>query len=207
MHECQRSVNLSHGQDGKPVEPLAAQFVPRDGRHLFDDGGHRLHGRRAGRKVGERLRSKQHFVGVPQDARPTEIANPIDNFARARSPLRQVAAVENQVGGHLLQVSQHSLEGRPVAMNIGDDGNAHGQSPGLLPSSNLGDGVGSGSGHRIFAGSFEVKHEIGFPGAVSSTTRSLFCEFWSGSSYRLFSPSGWPKPILPLLVNLPNSTT
>jgi hypothetical protein len=59
-------------------------------------------------------------VGVPSRG------GEIDIFVRTRSPLRQVAAVENEIGRRVLQVAQHGLEGRPVAMDIGDDPNLHG---------------------------------------------------------------------------------
>jgi len=45
--------------------------------------------------------------------------------AGSGAAIGQVAAVENEIGGHPPQVGQDCLEGGPVAVNAGDDGDAH----------------------------------------------------------------------------------
>jgi hypothetical protein len=76
-------------------------------------------------ELGQRLRSEKHFIGIAEYAWPAEIADLIDNPGGARSALGQIAAVHNQVGGGLPQILQDCLEGGAIAVNVGNDRDAH----------------------------------------------------------------------------------
>jgi hypothetical protein len=54
------------------------------------------------------------------------MSDAINHLSRITSSERQIAAVINNVRLLLPQIGQHSVEGRQVAVNIGDNGGAHG---------------------------------------------------------------------------------
>jgi hypothetical protein len=45
----------------------------------------------------QRIRRDEHFVRVPHDAMPTEIADAIHNFARTGAVVREIASMKNQI--------------------------------------------------------------------------------------------------------------
>jgi hypothetical protein len=51
------------------------------------------------REIAQRSGRKQHFIRVAVNARPAEIADPIDDFGRRGARVGQIAAVEDQIGG------------------------------------------------------------------------------------------------------------
>jgi hypothetical protein len=77
------------------------------------------------RKLCQRLGPEKHFIHVAEHTWPAEIANAIHNLRGTRSSLRQIAAVENQVGRSLPQIRQDSLECGSVAVDVGYDCDAH----------------------------------------------------------------------------------
>src|ERR1022692_3821645 len=83
-----------------------------------------------------RCGAKKHFIRIADHTLPAEIANAIHNLHGTCSGVGQIAAVEDQVGRGLPQIRQDCLERGKVAVDVGDDGDAHHSSPGYLTSSN-----------------------------------------------------------------------
>ncbi len=73
----------------------------------------------------KRLRPRELLIRVPEHPLPSQLANSVDHRGGIRASVRQVPAVQNQVGGSVAQVGQHSFESRKIPVNIGDDRNAH----------------------------------------------------------------------------------
>jgi hypothetical protein len=77
------------------------------------------------RKLGERLGPEKHLIRIANHSRPSEIANAVHNFHRTGTAVRQIAAVQNQVGCGLSQIRQDRLKGSSIAVYVGDDCDAH----------------------------------------------------------------------------------
>ena len=94
-------------------------------RHLLDYGKKRLQPGRPLREVLQRLGVGKHFIGIARYSLPAEVANAIDNLRRTGSGVSQVAAMEDQVGRSLLQIREDCLKRGSVAVDVGDDRDAH----------------------------------------------------------------------------------
>jgi hypothetical protein len=73
----------------------------------------------------ERLGPEKHFIRIANHAWPAVIANAIYNLRGICSSVRQIAAMENQVGRCLPQVRQDCLKRGSVAVDVGYDCDAH----------------------------------------------------------------------------------
>jgi len=88
-------MSLAAGQAAQPGDAFGSQRVAGPRCRFLDRGPKGLELRQLARKFSERLRPKQQFISVAHHARPTEVANAIDNFGGRRSRLCEVAAVED----------------------------------------------------------------------------------------------------------------
>ena len=125
MHQRDRPWHLYPWKLAQPCQPLFSQRFAARGCHLFDNGPKRLQLRDSRGKFRQRFRPRQHFVSIAQHPLPAKIANSINDLPWTRPSVRQIPAMQNQIRRALPQIRQHSLERRPVAMNIGYDRDAH----------------------------------------------------------------------------------
>ena len=109
----------------KPGKSLFPQRLTGHDRHLLDRGGERSQLRRLTYKLPQRLGPEEHFIGVTHYSRPAQITNLIHNLHRTCAAGRQVAAMNDQVGGNSAQIRQHCLKRGLVAVDVGDNGDAH----------------------------------------------------------------------------------
>ncbi len=115
MDQSHRTMNLLKRQPAQPREPFFSQRFPSRRRHFFNQ----IADWRPAKKLRQRLRPKEHLIGIAKHPLPAEIANLIDNFHGTRSAMRQIAAVEDQVGRSFAQIRQHCVERSPIPVNIG----------------------------------------------------------------------------------------
>ena len=94
-----------------------------------DCGEHRLQFGQLAGKLRQRLGPEKHFIRIANHARPSEIAHPIHNLHRTGTAVRQIAAVQNQVGRGLPQIRQDCLKRGSIAVYVGDDCDAHALPP------------------------------------------------------------------------------
>ena len=131
MHQGEMLVNLRARRPAQPREPILAHRATRLRSHFLNRVEQRLEVRQATRETRERLRIEQHFVGVAEDALPSEIANAIDHFA-GRDPLSPKSPPWRMRSGDVSRRSAECFEGREIAVFVGHDGGAHGRAiPGL----------------------------------------------------------------------------
>jgi hypothetical protein len=76
--------------------------------------------------AGVLLPMPQKLVGVPYDARPAQLADPVDHFSRARTHEREIAAVNHAIDRTARDVVDHRLEGGEVPVYVADDTESHG---------------------------------------------------------------------------------
>jgi hypothetical protein len=73
----------------------------------------------------ERLWSPEEFVGVADHARPAELADAIDHLGRLAAAQCEVASMQDALNAAPLEVGGHRVERGEVAMDVGDDRQAH----------------------------------------------------------------------------------
>lgn len=125
MHERHRTMNLDSRQAAQPCESLFAKGFAGCRSHLPDRCPHGLQLGHLIRKLHQRLGHPKHFIRIANHALPTEIANAIHNFGGTCSTVRQVAAVEDQVGRGLSQIRQDCLKRGSVSVDVRHDCDAH----------------------------------------------------------------------------------
>ena len=129
MHERHRRANLSTRQAAQPDQPVFPEGFPSCGRHLCYHGEQGLQLGRLLRERAERIGRRKHFVCVANYTLPSKIANAIHNFRGTGPSVRQIAAVEDQIGRSLPQVRQNGLKRGSVAVDVGYHCNPHRVSP------------------------------------------------------------------------------
>jgi hypothetical protein len=118
-------LNLNARQTAQPFDSLFAQQGASCVSHLANRGPKRGRSQRLARKFLQRLGPEKHFIRVTDHALPAEIANAVDNLDGARTGVREITAVENQVGRGLLEIGQDCLECGSVSVDVGEDCDAH----------------------------------------------------------------------------------
>ena len=81
--------------------------------------------RHAAHELVEHLRLPQHLVGVALNARPASFAHTVEHLDGAVAAGNQVAALDDEVGSNLLEVRNHRFQRGEIAVNVGNDGEAH----------------------------------------------------------------------------------
>ncbi len=126
MHDGEPWGSDGERQLAEPRQSLGAEHGAREGSHP----AHRVpKGRWSGRLAREgfeRFGAAQHFVAVAHHAGPSEGADLVDDLNGAGTSIGEVAGVEDKVGSGRAKVRQHGFEGGEVAVNVGEDGDAHG---------------------------------------------------------------------------------
>jgi len=121
LHQRHRTMNLHARQPAQLGEPVFSQRCAGRRRHLLDR-------REKGQQLGRLLRKLLQGLGaksissVAHHALPAEIANAIHNLHGTCSAVRQIAAVEDQVGRGLPQIRHDRLKRGAVAVDVGYDG-------------------------------------------------------------------------------------
>jgi hypothetical protein len=75
--------------------------------------------------AGVLVRTPEQLVGVPDNARPAELPDPVDHFSRARPHQGEIAAVNDAVNPSVRDVLDHGVEGGEVPVDVADDGQSH----------------------------------------------------------------------------------
>jgi hypothetical protein len=119
MYQRQWALNLNMRQRAEPGDSLFSQHGTGPGGCLANRCPKGRWCRRLTCKLLQRYGSKQHFIRVARHAAPSQVAYAIDNVRRARACIREITAVENQVGRGLFQILQDRFESRSIPMNVG----------------------------------------------------------------------------------------
>lgn len=133
VHQRHGTVDLTLREDAQPFEPFVSQRFTGPRRHIPDGVQNRLRPGRLTRKLVQRLGPSEHFIRIASHALPAEIADAIHNLRGICSPIGQIAAMEDQVGGGLAQICQYGFKRGSIAVDVGHDSNAQLSSP-LLPA-------------------------------------------------------------------------
>jgi hypothetical protein len=103
-------------QARQPGGALGSQQLPAARRRL---------GYEAARLLWHLALIRQGGIGVAEDARPPELADPIDDLDRVGAAERQVTTQDDDARSNLLEVGEDGLEGGQVAMDVRDDRDPH----------------------------------------------------------------------------------
>jgi hypothetical protein len=104
-------------------------FLTKDGAGGCGDLADRVPqggwGFRLGGKFFERCGAEEHFVGVAEDAGPTEVADAVEDFNGTGAAVGDVTCVQHEVGGLIAEVGQDRFEGGAVSVEVRKYGDAH----------------------------------------------------------------------------------
>jgi hypothetical protein len=117
-------------QAAQPIQPLGSEQGARCRPEVLEQGAKQIgQVRRPAQLRLVLLGSPQKFVRVAHDSRPAQLANPVDHLRRLTACEGEVAAVNHALHAATLDVSDHRLKRRQVAVDVGDDcerGRVHG---------------------------------------------------------------------------------
>ena len=116
MHDGHAVTAPFEGQAGQPRDSFGTEHLACAGGRLADEARTQL--------LGQVL-FVQSLVGVAEHRGPAQLAQPVDHLDRMRPAQRKVAAEDDRIRPSLLQVGEHRLESRQVAVNVGHDGQSH----------------------------------------------------------------------------------
>ena len=95
MHQSNRRMNDDTRQRGEPRDPVPAQSLASKCRHLAHRVPERSRRWRPARKFLQSFGPCNRFVGIPHDAAPAKIANPVYHLRRTRSAVHKVASMQD----------------------------------------------------------------------------------------------------------------
>ena len=126
MHQRHRTMNLHARQAAQPGDPLFSQRFDGVAAAISPIAA------KSGCSLGDCFAnshsdsgSKKHFIRIADHALPAEIANAVHNLRGTCAAVSQIAAVKDQVGRGLPQIRQNGLKRGSVAVDVGNDCDAH----------------------------------------------------------------------------------
>jgi hypothetical protein len=106
--------------------PGFAKHFGRDRTKLLNqDSAELLSHRKAPGQIVHNLGLPEHLIRVSENAFPSQINNPIEDFAWARAVGDKVPQMANKIRCAFPQVLDHRIQRSKVAMDVADEGDAH----------------------------------------------------------------------------------
>src|SRR5260370_29928681 len=113
-------MNLNARQATQPGDPFFSERGAGRNPHLLNRCKKWLQLGRLLGKFRQRLGAEKHFVRIANHALPAEVANVIHNLRGTCSSVREIAAMEDQVGSGLTQIRQDCLKRGSVEAVLAD---------------------------------------------------------------------------------------